>query len=488
MARLGHPAPNHLVASLLQQLLARADRAAPQDVSNSLWAVATMHQQQQQQQQQQLLPDGAQQQPASPALHGFVLKLLQLFTTPSMTRGISCHSLSLALWATAKLGVDVPARVLQRLLGLCMQHSSTATTQDVANIMHACATMQLQQEAVTHHEEHQRQQQWQPGQHPQRQYVQQQGHSQPLLPQHQADVLLAAAAAGAQQAEPQAISNTLWAAAKLGLRVDVGHLKPLIKAFTTHIASTATAPQNIANTLYALAVLQAAQASEQDLQQQERPEVVPERVVTVLLEAFVKQLQDSSPQEVANSLYAAAKLQYPLAASDLHCLVLHALGVLYGAPWPEAEPAGDSQQELEGGNGSHSYHHQQHQQQQLKPQEAATILWSIATMQQARKLRHTLQQPLQQQPLVVPVHILQQLLSVVMDQLHAGGDQELSTSLWAAARMEPCVLPVGLLSRKALAAVAGRVGGMNLQVGLELELTDWLSSSTGPMAQHTLSH
>lgn len=436
LARLGYPAPEQLLLQLSGQVLVRTDRAGAQDAASSIWALATLLQQQQQQSQEVAVA-------VSTELQDCVLQLLGIVAAPAFGR-VNCHSLALALWGAAKLGVAVPHAQLQQLLSLCLQNSSFASAQDTANILYAFASWHVQQQSMPSAA----------------------AAPQSLLQQQQADVLAAAAAAGAATAESQAIANTLWAVAKLGLQVPVDTLKALVKPFTAHAQSGAASTQHVANTLWALATMQSGADAEQQLpqlhsqaqqQQQHVREPVPPRVVQVLLGAFMQQLQCSTSQEASNVLWGAAKMRYPVQSWDTQQLVEHVLtqsGSLLAA-------AGDTQQEPAAGAAEH-----------LEPQHAASILWSISVLHQLQKDRQQqgpgmpAQLPPSQQPalLRLPLDQLQLLLAAVLSDLHRSSDHELVSSLWAVARLQPCVLPSGLLSQQTLSGINARVGSMSLQV------------------------
>jgi flagellar motor protein MotB len=258
----------------------------------------------------------------------------------------------------------------------------------------------------------------------------------------------------------------------------VSTLKGLVKPFTGCALAGTASTQEIANVLLALATLQTGnsypqqqqqqqqqqqphwqmQQQQQQQQQQEVPEPIPARVVQVLLAAFMQQLQDSSPQEVCNVLWAAAKLQYCVDPGDIQQLADHAMGQpSTTVPASSIHPAVQQQQQQQ--------QQQRRQRRQLTQSEAANLLWSLASLQQLQKQ----QRQAGEVPLPVPLPQLQLLLSLVWGQasLQSVGEQELANSLWAAAGFEPCVLPEGLLSRSTFKVLAGRVGGMGLQVRRE---------------------
>jgi hypothetical protein len=461
LARLGYPASEPVLLDLSQQLLAQTVKISAQDASSSIWALATL--QQQQQQSQEAVAIG------TAELQQHVLQLLDKVAAPAVGRA-NCHSLALALWGTAKLCEAVPQAQLQQLLELCLQHSYAASAQDVSNILYAFAILQQQQQ--------QQQQGDAAATEPYFSSPQQGPLIRPLLQQQQADVLLAAAAARAGAAEPQAIANSLWAVAKMGLQVPMDQLKALVKPFTAFALAGTASTQHLANTLWALATMQAGADTNHQQQQQEVRECVPARVVEVLLAAFRQQLQHSTTQEVCSVLWAAAKLQYCLDCFDQQLLVDHALGkpgVLLATTDSSIS------------NSRVPDPKQQQQQVQLEPQQAANVLWAISTMHQLQKQQQQQQQQadntelqqLPQQPVLLLLpplqQQLQQLLSFVLGELHKSRDQEVVSSLWAVARLEPCVLPDGLRSQQMLAALADRVGTMNMQVRGGLAFTQWAS-------------
>jgi hypothetical protein len=249
------------------------------------------------------------------------------------------------------------------------------------------------------------------------------------------------------------------------------------------MAGAATA-QNIANTLWALAALQAEPSMQegqaalpQQQQQQQGPGVVPQEVVQVLVDAFMQQLQYSNCQEVANTLWAAAKLQYCAPSHQLCLLVGHITGQqealdlqsmqLQSEAAAQAAAAGtggvvrqsgpDSSDASAATASSAGAHVHKQQAVPIKPAEAVGILWSVAAMQQLHAGQH------QQQASLLPHDQVQQLLTSVLEQRHSSV-QEVAGACFAAARMEPSVVPAALLRQDTLAFIASQVNSMNLQV------------------------
>jgi len=128
-----------------------------------------------------------------------------------------------------------------------------------------------------------------------------QEHGYKIYKQH-ALQLVAALVQKWQDATPQALANTLWAAATMGLRLPLQQVLQLVAALGQKWQDAD--PQALANTLWAAATM--------GLQ-------LPEQQVHQLMAALVQKQQDAKPQELANTLWAAAtiwcacmRLQLPL--------------------------------------------------------------------------------------------------------------------------------------------------------------------------------
>jgi hypothetical protein len=171
--------------------------ADPQEVSNVLWAAATL--------QLQLTDEQLQQ-------------MLQHFSSRQVLQQAKPQAVSNTLWAVATMQQQVPPQQLQQLLQCVQQLLPQARPQDVSNTLWAVATMQQQV--------------------PQQQLQQMLQRLQQLLP----------------QANSQDVSNTLWAVATMQQQVPQQLLQQLLDRFQ-ELLSTAN-PQNVANTLSACGKLQ----------------------------------------------------------------------------------------------------------------------------------------------------------------------------------------------------------------------------------------
>jgi hypothetical protein len=101
--------------------------------------------------------------------------------------------------------------------------------------------------------------------------------------------LVAAFVSKLQQANPQAIANTLWAVATMRQRVTEQQVQQLVAALVSKLEQAN--PQDVANTLWAVATMEL-QVSGQQAQQ--------------LVAALVSKLQHANPQDVANMLWAVS--------------------------------------------------------------------------------------------------------------------------------------------------------------------------------------
>jgi hypothetical protein len=183
-------------AGQLQQLLdafvAMRHQAKPQDMSNTLWAVATMGQQVPARQLQQLL-----------------------YAFAQNVHEAKPQAVSNTLWAVATVGQQVPAGQLQQLLDAFADMQHQATQQAVSNTLWAVATMNQQ------------------------------------VPAGQLQQLLDAFVDMRHQAKLQAVANTLWAVATMGQQVPAGQLQQLLDALVKQLQRVS--PQDISNTLWACA-------------------------------------------------------------------------------------------------------------------------------------------------------------------------------------------------------------------------------------------
>ncbi|KAI8475360.1 MAG: hypothetical protein J3K34DRAFT_484527 [Monoraphidium minutum] len=110
------------------------------------------------------------------------------------------------------------------------------------------------------------------------------------LPEQQARRLVAALVERRQEAKPQALSNMLWAVATMGLPLPEQLVWQLVVALVERRQEAV--PQNISNTLWAAATMGLP---------------LPEQSWERLLAALAAKAPQAAPQEVANALWAAAK-------------------------------------------------------------------------------------------------------------------------------------------------------------------------------------
>jgi len=139
--------------------------------------------------------------------------------------------------------------------------------------------------------------------------------------EQQAQQLVSALVQKRHQAKPQDVSNTLWAAATLGLQLPAQHVQQLVAALVQkrqdvkpqNVSNTPLAqkqadanPQHLSNALWAAATM--------DLQ-------LPGQQALQLVAALVQKRQDAKPQELANTLWAAATLGLQLPEQQIQQLV-----------------------------------------------------------------------------------------------------------------------------------------------------------------------
>jgi hypothetical protein len=207
------------------------------DAGNVLWALATLKQQVPQQQMQLLL--------------GVIV---------SQSGTAVPQEISNSVWAVGKLGVEVPQQQLGALLAAFTAEGMLrqAKAQEIANVLLGMAYMSQQ------------------------------------LPDAQLRLLLAELSAKSHMAYPQAISNSVWAVAKLGQQVqDSKQLQQLVSALVSKLSRANT--QAVANTVWAVS---------------EMGRELPAQLLQPLLAAFIRQLHAAAPQEVSNTLLACARFKY----------------------------------------------------------------------------------------------------------------------------------------------------------------------------------
>jgi hypothetical protein len=189
-----------------------------------------------------------------------VSQLLSAFVQHKSLSAANSQDAAIVVRAVGKLGHQVPPHQLAALLTAFTADGvlGTATAQGISNVLLGMAYL---------------------GQH---------------LPDAQLELLLAAQAVKSDMAHPQALSNSLWAVAKLEQQVqDSEVLQQLVAAILTNLCRTNT--QGIANTLWAV--------SEMGLH------LLPEQTQPMLA-AFLKQLRKADPQEISNILLACATFRF----------------------------------------------------------------------------------------------------------------------------------------------------------------------------------
>jgi hypothetical protein len=163
-----------------------------------------------------------------------------------------------------------------------------------------------------------------------------------LLPDQQAQQLVAAPVQQRHAATPQGLSNTLWAAATMGLQLSKQQAQQLVEALVRQ--RQAAKPQGVSNTLWAAATMglplqeqQAQQLVEALVQQRQSATSqnlsntlwavatmglpLPEQQAQQLVAALVQQRHAATPQAVSNTLWAVATIGLPLANVDWHSLL-----------------------------------------------------------------------------------------------------------------------------------------------------------------------
>jgi len=106
-------------------------------------------------------------------------------------------------------------------------------------------------------------------------------------------------------AKPQEISNTLWAVATMGQQVPASQLLQVLSAFSRQLADAK--PQEISNTLWAVATM---------------GQQVPAKQLQALLSAFSAKLADAKPQNISNTLWAIATMGHQLSEEHLQDFVM----------------------------------------------------------------------------------------------------------------------------------------------------------------------
>ena len=214
-------------------------------------------------------------------------------------------------------------------------------------------------------------------------------------------------ASSLQQADPQAVSNVMWAAADLQLQLTGAHLQQLLGRFATVLSDAA--PQAVSNVLWAVGTM---------------GQQVPPKQLQQLLGRFAAVLPDAKPQEVSNTLWAVATMGQQVQLKQLQQLLGRFAAVL-----PDAKS-----QEVANTLWAVATMGQQVPPQQLQqllsrfvivlsgatctPQCVSNTLWAVATMGQQ-----------------VPPRQLQLALTAFVKLLPAAKPQAVSNVLWACGKM-----------------------------------------------------
>jgi hypothetical protein len=249
--------------------------------------------------------------------------------------------------------------------------------------------------------------------------------------------LLARLIAILPDATSQAVSNSLWAVATMQQRVTPQQLRQLLERFV--VVLTEAKPQGLANTMWAVATM-GQQLQSKQLQQ--------------LLERFVAVLHDATAQNVSNSLWAVATMKQQVKPQQLQQMLGRLIAVC-----TEANP-----QNVSNTLWAVARMGQQMPPQQLQvgvaafagmlpaatPQAVSNLLWACAKMQ---FLPLQLLQSLQQHP-----QQLQQLVA-------AAEPQELANMAWVCGELgyRGQLLPGALLAKAVELLQGGVVGSFTLQ-------------------------
>jgi hypothetical protein len=241
MCQLDAAAPGTTAAKLLLQRLdqllpAVQQQLGPRQLSNIIWACAYA---------KHIAP---------------VSQLLSVFVQHETLSAANSQDIANILWALGQLGQQVPAQQLAALLTAFTAEGvlGRATAQGISIVLLGMVYL---------------------GQ---------------RLPAAQLGLLLAALTVKSDKADPQALSNSLWAVAKLGQQVqDKKQLQQLVAALISNLSKANT--QAIANTLWAVS---------------EMHHQVSDEHLDLMLAAFVKQLHKADPQHVSNTLLACARFRH----------------------------------------------------------------------------------------------------------------------------------------------------------------------------------
>ena len=209
LAILKWQVPQQQLGQLAAAVAGQADKATPQEISNSVWALSKLRYQMLQQQ---------------------LTVLLAAFTTEGMLARANTQNIANLLLGMAYLGQQVPAAQLQLLLAAYVSKRSGAKAQDIGNLLWAVSGMR--QQVQTEHL----------------------GQLQAAFVQ-QLELLLAALVEQLHRAMPQEIPNTLLACARF--RHVPEQLLAALQQQPQHMQRflTGANPQELANTVLACGML-----------------------------------------------------------------------------------------------------------------------------------------------------------------------------------------------------------------------------------------
>eukprot|EP00879_Flechtneria_rotunda_P017924 GHRR01018786.1.p1 GENE.GHRR01018786.1~~GHRR01018786.1.p1 ORF type:complete len:598 (+),score=167.33 GHRR01018786.1:344-2137(+) len=216
------------------------------------------------------------------------------------------------------------------------------------------------------------------------------------------DTLLPAFHTAASEAQPQSVSNTMYAAAVMGLSLDMHKLLTQLPEDFWQASKT----QEIGNTLWAIAAT---------------GQQIPAKIMQQLLDAFMPNLAEAKAQHISNSIYAFAVAQHQIPSEQLGQLLTQLAHItpsnaqsISNALWGVAKMGVQLTQRqvelllqrlvkcIDEGNA----------------QAVSMPLWAVATM-----------------GCTVPPHLLQQLLDALVSMLPTAGAQSTSNTLWAVVTM-----------------------------------------------------
>ncbi|KAI8475403.1 MAG: hypothetical protein J3K34DRAFT_517425 [Monoraphidium minutum] len=260
LARLGYRVDERQARQLVAALAEQRRQAKPEELSNTLWAAATMGLPLLEQLARQLNISNTLWAAATMGLPLPEQQARQLVAALVERRQeAKPQELSNTLWAAATMGLPLPEQLARQLVAALVEWRQEAAPQNISNTLWAAATMGLP------------------------------------LPEQQARQLVAALVERRQEAKPQELSNTLWAAATMGLALPEQLARQLVAALVERRQEAK--PQELSNTLWAAATMRLP---------------LPEQLARQLVAALMERRQEATPQELSNTLWAAATMGLPL--------------------------------------------------------------------------------------------------------------------------------------------------------------------------------